>query len=120
MSTLSPDQWLAVSPYLDQALDLPDEERQAWLASLREQDPTLAAHLQTLLDEHRVLAQEQYLEEGPSSRAKSRGANDFGGLVVLPEPWTQFFPHEILSPRATSHGSELCRDVERAESGPDY
>jgi serine/threonine-protein kinase len=65
MSTLSPDHWQAVSPYLDQALDLPDEEREAWLASLREQNPPLAAHLQTLLDEHRVLAQERYLEEGP-------------------------------------------------------
>ena len=65
MSTLSPDHWQAVSPYLDQALEMPDEEREAWLASLREQNPTLATHLQTLLDEHRVLAQEHYLEEGP-------------------------------------------------------
>ena len=46
MSTLSPDWWQAVSPYLDQALEMPDEERAAWLASLREQNPVLAAHLQ--------------------------------------------------------------------------
>jgi len=52
MSTLSPDQWQAVSPYLDQALDMPDEERKAWLTTLGEQNPTLAAHLQKLLDEH--------------------------------------------------------------------
>jgi serine/threonine protein kinase len=64
MSTLSPDQWQAVSPYLDQALDMPDEERKAWLMALGEQNPTLAAHLQKLLDEHRVLAQERYLEKG--------------------------------------------------------
>ena len=63
MSTLSPDQWQAVSPYLDQALDMPDEERKAWLTALGEQNPTLAAHLQKLLDEHRVLAQERYLEK---------------------------------------------------------
>ena len=64
MSTLSPDQWRAVSPYLDQALDMPDEERKAWLASLGEQNPALAAHLKKLLDEHRVLVQERYLEKG--------------------------------------------------------
>jgi serine/threonine protein kinase len=65
MFTLSPDQWQAVSPYLDQALDMPDEERKAWLTALGEQNPTLAAHLQKLLDEHRMLAHERYLEKGP-------------------------------------------------------
>src|ERR1700730_15132746 len=64
MSTLSPDQWRAVRPYLDQARDMPDEECRAWVASLDEQNPALAAHLQKLLDEHRVLAQERYLEKG--------------------------------------------------------
>jgi serine/threonine-protein kinase len=64
MSTLSPDQWQAISPYLDQALDMPDGEREAWLAALREQNPVLADHLQTLLDEHRALAQARFLEHG--------------------------------------------------------
>ena len=62
MSTLSPDQWQALSPYLDQALALTDDARAAWLSSLREQDPALAAQLGALLDEHRVLAQEGFLE----------------------------------------------------------
>jgi serine/threonine-protein kinase len=62
MSTLSPDQWQTLSPYLDQALAMTDEERAAWLSSLDEQDPTLAAQLAELLDEHRVLAQEGFLE----------------------------------------------------------
>jgi len=48
---LSPDWWQALSPYLDQALAMPEEERAAWLASLCEQNPALAAHLQTLLAE---------------------------------------------------------------------
>jgi serine/threonine protein kinase len=65
MSTLSPDQWQAVSPYLDQALAMPDGQLVAWLAALREQNPDVAAHLQMLLDEHQVLAQERFLEEGP-------------------------------------------------------
>jgi len=62
MSTLSPDQWQALSPYLDQALAMTDDARAAWLSSLREQDPALAAQLGALLDEHRVLAQEGFLE----------------------------------------------------------
>ena len=65
MSTLSPDQWQAVSPYLDQALSLTEEQRAPWLASLWEQDPALARHLQTLLEEHRALAQDGFLEQGP-------------------------------------------------------
>jgi serine/threonine protein kinase len=62
MSTLSPDQWQVLSPYLDQALVMTDDERVAWLSSLGEQDPALAAQLGALLDEHRVLAQEGFLE----------------------------------------------------------
>jgi serine/threonine protein kinase len=62
MSTLSPDQWQALSPYLDQALAMTDDARAAWLSSLGEHDPELAAQLGALLDEHRVLAQEGFLE----------------------------------------------------------
>src|SRR3984957_1130534 len=62
MSTLSPDQWQALSPYLDQALAMTDDERAAWLSQLGEQDPALAAQLGALLDEHQVLAQEGFLE----------------------------------------------------------
>jgi serine/threonine protein kinase len=62
MSTLSPDQWQALSPYLDEALAMNDDERAAWLSALGQQDPALAAQLGALLDEHRVLAQEGFLE----------------------------------------------------------
>jgi len=62
MSTLSPEQWQLLSPYLDQALAMSDDERAAWLLSLGEQNPPLAAQLVALLDEHRVLAQEGFLD----------------------------------------------------------
>ena len=39
-----------------------DEERGAWLSSLGERDPALATQLAALLSEHRVLAQEGFLE----------------------------------------------------------
>jgi len=62
MSTLSPDQWQLLSPYLDRALAMTDDERGAWLSSLGQRDPALAAQLEALLSEHRVLAREGFLE----------------------------------------------------------
>src|ERR1700728_2141454 len=62
MSTLSPEQWQAVSPYLDQALAMTEDERGPWLSSLGERDPALATQLAALLSEHRLLAQEGFLE----------------------------------------------------------
>jgi serine/threonine protein kinase/tetratricopeptide (TPR) repeat protein len=64
MPTLSPNEWQAVSPYLDQALAMSEDERAAWLRSLAEQNPTLVAQLTKLLEEHRVLSQEGFLEKG--------------------------------------------------------
>jgi eukaryotic-like serine/threonine-protein kinase len=60
--TLNPQRWQEVSPYLDQVLSLPESERRAWLESFRIQRPDLAGLLQELLEEHRALAQEKFLE----------------------------------------------------------
>jgi serine/threonine protein kinase len=73
MSNLSPDQWQALSPHLDQALAMTEDARVAWLSSLGEQDPALAAQLGALLDEHRVLAQEGFLENGRFALPNSTG-----------------------------------------------
>jgi hypothetical protein len=42
MSTLSPERWSALSPYLDKALTLSETERAVWLAALRAENPDLA------------------------------------------------------------------------------
>jgi eukaryotic-like serine/threonine-protein kinase len=73
MSILSSEQWQLLSPYLDQALAMTDGERAAWLASLGEQNPALAAHLRALLDEHQVLAQEGFLEQGAGALPTASG-----------------------------------------------
>jgi serine/threonine-protein kinase len=65
MYTLSPDQWQALSPHLDEALGMADEERSIWLSSLRGQNPTLADQLERLLGEHRALADQGFLEKLP-------------------------------------------------------
>ena len=62
MSTLSPENWKQVSPYLDEALALPESERSAWLDSLRASKPELADVLQKLLQEHGAASQENFLE----------------------------------------------------------
>jgi len=73
MSTLRPDQWQALSPYLDEALALDDEDRRAWLAEFTARNPALAAELKALLDEHRMLAEEGFLEKGPAGPATPPG-----------------------------------------------
>jgi eukaryotic-like serine/threonine-protein kinase len=62
MPPLTPDEWQVVSPYLDEALELSNEERSIWLSSLRKQNQDLADQLEMLLDEHRALSEEGFLE----------------------------------------------------------
>jgi serine/threonine protein kinase len=64
MSAQSPDWWQEVTTYLDQALELPEAERGAWLQRLRDENPELATQLQTLLHEHRALEEAGFLEGG--------------------------------------------------------
>lgn len=61
MPALSPNQWRALSPYLDHALEILPEERAAWLDSIREENPALATDLQALLWEHDALGDEGFL-----------------------------------------------------------
>jgi len=73
MPTLSPDDWQALSPYLDQALTMTEEQRAEWLRSLANQDRALASRLGALLDEHRKLNQEGFLEKGRVSLPATSG-----------------------------------------------
>ena len=56
-----------MSPYLDQVLSLPEDERAPRLESFRAERPDLANLLQDLLQEHRALAHQQFLERSPVS-----------------------------------------------------
>src|SRR5215831_21207153 len=67
------DDWQVLSPYLDQALALGAEERVAWRASLRERDPELCSRLDALLEEHRVLSEEGFLEGNPIAPPREPG-----------------------------------------------
>ena len=58
-STPNLDQWRALSPLLDKALELEGEDRSTWI---RSQDPELAYQLELVLGEYRLLAEEGFLE----------------------------------------------------------
>jgi hypothetical protein len=76
MSKPTSDWWQEVSPYLDRALEMTDEQRASWLESLRGENPTLALQLESLLDEQRMLEGERFLEANPlavSDRAELSG-----------------------------------------------
>src|SRR6266849_2189763 len=78
MPALEPGQWQALSPYLDEALELSPERLAAWLESIREQNPSLASDLHTLLKEHEALGNEAFLQ---ASAAVSCGAPVSGQSV---------------------------------------
>jgi serine/threonine-protein kinase len=62
MPTFGLDNWPILSPYLEKALAMTESERTPWLSLLREQNPALADQLSVLLEEHRVLSDERFLE----------------------------------------------------------
>jgi Tol biopolymer transport system component len=83
MPELHPDRWRAVSPRLDEALDLPEDQRAQWLATLRVQDPLLAADVSALLAEYEVVRDEQFLERDQGSGPGARGEH---GAAPAPDP----------------------------------
>ena len=66
MSTFSPEQWRALAPLLDRALEMNDHERAAWLSSVSAENPALAAQLASLMNEHNALAKAGFLEGKPA------------------------------------------------------
>ena len=60
--TINPDRWRVLSPYLDQALEIPAEDRAAWLACIAARDSSLAADLRKMLVQHRLVHESHFLE----------------------------------------------------------
>jgi serine/threonine protein kinase/tetratricopeptide (TPR) repeat protein len=68
MGVMDSGRWLRASGHLDRVLELPPQEREACLATLRADDPESAADLVALLDEHRRLSAEGFLDSTPPIR----------------------------------------------------
>jgi serine/threonine protein kinase/tetratricopeptide (TPR) repeat protein len=87
MSTLNPDPWQILSPYLDQALTLSGEERARWLESLRADDPVLAGQVQELLREQQEAEQAGFLNQSPALPLGNSGlAGQTVGVYRLVSP----------------------------------
>lgn len=71
MPALSPEQWQKISPYLDHALSLSEQERAQWLSDLRAQESEVASVVEDLLGEHIALSQEHFLEHPPQPPAEN-------------------------------------------------
>lgn len=79
MPPISPERWSALSPHLDQALDLPRAERASWLRRLSDRDPALAAEVSRLLGRYDTLDQEGFLSDG---LAPASGMPTLAGVEV--------------------------------------
>ncbi|HEY6184801.1 MAG TPA: protein kinase [Terriglobales bacterium] len=82
--SITSDQWLILSPYLDEALALSEKERAAWVALLRAEKPEIAEQLELLLKDHRALSDEGFLEERPLELPERTGlAGQTVGVYTL-------------------------------------
>jgi eukaryotic-like serine/threonine-protein kinase len=82
MPSFSADRWRALSPYLDEALDIDADRRGAWLASIRARDATLGADLETLLAEHADLQQSDFLDSAHAPILQAFEGRSLEGQVV--------------------------------------
>ena len=64
-SSLDPETWRRVSPYLDQVFDLPAGERAAWLAELEVTEPGIAAAVRGFLLEQDAVKAQGFLDDPP-------------------------------------------------------
>ena len=93
MPQMEPQRWRAASRRLDEALELSGDERARWMATLRDEDPTLAGDVEVLLQEYDAIRDERFLEQelefrpddpldGDPEGAKAPGPASLAGRVV--------------------------------------
>jgi serine/threonine protein kinase len=81
MATVPPEQWRPFSEYLDQALDLPEADRAAWLAALAHSSPELAAAVADALSQRERSGYAEFLAAPLLSREHIVGATLIGRHV---------------------------------------
>jgi len=67
MTRIDPSRWNELSPLLDEVLELTDEQRQAWLETLRARRPQVAVELEKLLGELQSLDAAGFLQGDPAA-----------------------------------------------------
>ncbi len=92
MARLSKDNWEALRPLLDEALDLSADARPAWLAQHRISHPTLAAEVEELLNREAEVDREGFLSPGEQPEMPEGSSSLAGqtlGAYVLERPLGQ-------------------------------
>ena len=85
MAAFDVERWRRIAPYLDQVLDITNEEdRASWLAALRLENAALADDLQSLLDDQHDLAARHFLEHPPISLSEVVSGGQPNGPAKLP------------------------------------
>ena len=85
MDVIDTRRWQRASRLLDQALDLPHHQVDTWLGELRQSDADAAADVEALLQEHRQLSDEGFLDGGlPSIDVPLAGVTLGGYTLVSP------------------------------------
>jgi serine/threonine protein kinase/Tfp pilus assembly protein PilF len=89
MAGISPERWRALSPYLDEALELPASLRADWLAAIEARDPTLAGDLAAYLGAQPAVEASHFLERtllDPHAPATASLAGQVLGAYRLVSP----------------------------------
>ena len=92
MRAIDSGRWLRASRHLDQVLELPPPKWPAYVADVRRSDPDTAAELEALIEDHRQVNAEGFLDTlpaianpAPKPRAGSRrGLPDYRSATVTP------------------------------------
>ena len=82
---LDREKWHQAAPYLDEALDLPACERDAWLARLENEKPELATVLRGLLDNWRRVNEDKFLDQPLTiipTAPPERGGEQIGAYTI--------------------------------------
>ena len=78
--------WRAASSYLDEALELRDAERDAWLAALEAREPDIAADVRLLVARHGQVARDRFLDGSVPHPVSAVSAGRTVGPYTLVEP----------------------------------
>jgi hypothetical protein len=82
MADISADEWHSLSEYLDQALDLDESARAAWLTTLAKIDPAMAVLVAKALAVRDHVGFSGFLAETPSLVVQEIGAVILVGRTV--------------------------------------
>src|SRR5262249_43280526 len=83
MAGMSRERWQAVSPHLERALELSEENRKAWLESLRADLPRVAEDLEALLAAQGSSDAEAFLDSPPERPTASLAGQVVGAYTLM-------------------------------------